>query len=176
MRAIAIAVFDYLIGFAALAVFAYLAFARGHGTDEGFVNAFKVGSLVAVVELALLLARQAPANRLILGANLWLMAGGLAAFAEQWWWLKLYQQFGEASLFVAMLCVGVATTVFTPSGFIAKLGPAAAVRRASWVLLAAVGCALWVAVWFRGDVKFAAVLPVVALSWLNRLLRHRLPA
>jgi hypothetical protein len=176
MRTVALAVFEYLIGFIALAFFAYLAFGRGPTTDETFVFAFKASSLLAVVELALLLVRSAPPNRLILGANLWLIAGGAAAFVEQWWWLRVYQQFGEASLFSAMLFVGVFSTLFSPSGFIAKCGPRVAVRRASLVLLASVCCALVVAVHFRGNVKYAAVIPVIALSWINRLLRHRLPS
>ena len=176
MRTAALAVLEYLIGFLALAFFAYLAFGRGSVTDETFVFAFKASSLLAVVELAFLLARSAPANRLILGANLWLIAGGVAAFLEQWWWLRVYQQFGEASLFLAMLLVGVFSTLFSPSGFIAKRGPSVSVRRSSLVLLASVGCALAVAIYFRGNVKYAAVIPVIALSWLNRLLRHRLPS
>lgn len=47
--------------------------------------------------------------------------------------------------------------------------------RASLVLLAATGLALAAAIYFRGNVKYAAVVPVIALSWLNRLLCHRLP-
>ena len=176
MRTAALAILEYLVGFIALALFAYLAFGRGRATDEAFVFAFKASSLLAVAELAFLLPRSAPANRLIMGANLWLIAGGAAALIEQWWWLRAYQQFGEASLFLAILLVGVFATLFTPSGFIAKLGPKVAVKRSSLVLLAAVGCALAVAVYFRGNVKYAAVIPVIALSWLNRLLRHRLPS
>ena len=50
-------------------------------------------------------------------------------------------------------------------------GAVSAFRRSRW--LAGVGLlALVVAVYFRGNVKLAAVLPVIALSWLNRLLRH----
>jgi hypothetical protein len=176
MRSAVLAVLEYLIGFLALAIFAYLAFGRGQPTDESFVFAFKASALVAVVEVCLLLARVSPANRLILGANLWLIAGGVAGLLEQWWWLRIYQQFGEASLFMSMLLVGLVSTVSSPAGFIAKQGPAPSVLRASLVLLAAVGCALAVAVYFRGNVKYAAVLPVIALSWLNRLLRHRLPS
>jgi hypothetical protein len=176
MRTAALAILEYLIGFIALAFFAYLAFGRGQTTDESFVYAFKASSLLAIGELAFLLARTAPANRLILGANLWLIAGGAAGFTEQWWWLRVYQQFGEASLFLAILLVGVVSTLFTPSGFIAKLGPSVSVQRSSLLLLVAVGCALAVAVYFRGHVKYAAVIPVIALSWLNRLLRHKLPS
>ena len=176
MRTAALAILEYLIGFIALAFFAYLAFGRGQSTDEALVYAFKASSLLAVAELALLLARKAPANRLILGANMWLLAGGAAAFAQQWWWLRIYQQLGEASLFLAMLLVGIVSTLFTPSGFIAKLGPKVSVQRSSLLLLAAVGCALVVAVYFRGNVKYAAVIPVIVLSWLNRWLRHRVPS
>jgi len=43
---------------------------------------------------------------------------------------------------------------------------------ASICLLLALGIALVAAVHFRGNVKFAAVVPVIALSWLNRLLRR----
>jgi hypothetical protein len=131
MRTAALAILEYLIGFIALAFFAYLAFGRGQTTDETFVFAFKASSLLAIVELAFLLARTAPANRLILGANLWLIAGGAAAFTEQWWWLRGYQQFGEGSLFLTILLVGVVSTLFTPSGFIAKLGPSVSVQRSS---------------------------------------------
>jgi hypothetical protein len=35
-----------------------------------------------------------------------------------------------------------------------------------------VGVALIAAMYFRGNVKFAEVIPVIALSWLNRLLRR----
>lgn len=175
LRRAVLAVLDYLVGFIALVSFAYLAFGRGPTTDETFVFAFKVGAAVAVVELGFLLARSSPANRLILGANIWLIAGGVAAFLQQWWWLRVYQQFGEASLFVAIGAVGVVATFASPAGFIAGIGPKPAIRRASLLLLAAVGAALFVAIYFRGDVKYGAVIPLVALSWLNRLQRHRLP-
>jgi hypothetical protein len=175
MRSAILAVLDYLVGFIALALFAFLASGRGPSTDDSFVFAFKASAVLAVIELGYLLARDVPANRLIVGANIWLIAGGVAGFLEQWWWLRIYQQAGEASLFLAMLLVGVLSTFASPSGFIAKIGPKPSVRRASLVLLAAVVCALVAAIYFRGNVKYAAVIPVIALSWLNRLLRHRLP-
>lgn len=175
MRSAVLAVLEYLVGFLALAWFAYLAFGRGNPTDASFVAAFKASSVLAAVELGLLLARKSPANRLIVGANLWLLAGGAAAYLQQWWWLRVYQQFGEASLFLAMLIVGVVSTVASPAGFIGKHGPSLSVKRASLLLLAAVGGALVAAVVFRGNVKWAAVVPVIALSWLCRWLRYRVP-
>ena len=175
MRRAAAAIIEYLLGFLALAVFAFLAFGSGFPTDAKLLFAFKASAPVAFAELAVLLWRSAPANRLILGANLWLVAGGLAAFLEQWWWLKGYQHLGEASLFIAMAVVGLATTALSPAGFVAAVGPRRPVVLASLGLLAAVCLALLAAVHFRGDVKFAAVVPIIALSWLNRLLRRMVP-
>lgn len=175
MRSAIYAVIEYLLGFLALALFAYLAFGRGPTSDEQFVSAFKICGAVALIELVALLARTTPANRLIIGANLWLIAGGIGEFLEQWWFLRVYQHFGEASLFFAMLCVGIFTTVASPAGFIGKHGQRGKVLRASVLLVAAVAVALLAAIYFRGNVKFAAVLPVIALSWFGRLLRRTVP-
>jgi ABC-type uncharacterized transport system permease subunit len=175
VRSATYAVIEYLLGFLALALFAYLAFGRGPTSDEQFVSAFKFCGTLALIELVALLARTVPANRLIIGANLWLIAGGLAAFLEQWWFLRFYQHFGEASLFFAMLCVGILATAISPAGFIGKQGQRDKVLRASVLLAAAVAIALLAAIYFRGNVKFAAVLPVIALSWLGRLLRRTVP-
>ncbi len=172
MKRAALAIVEYLLGFFALAVFAYLAFSGGASSDERLVFAFKVAGCIALAELAVLFYRAAPANRLIVGANLWLLAGGLAAFAEQWWWLKGYQRLGESGLFVSMLLVGLATTVFSAVGFVAVQGERRRVLIASTVLLAAVLAALLASVRFRGTVQWAAIVPVIALSWVNRLLKR----
>jgi uncharacterized membrane protein YfcA len=66
--------------------------------------------------------------------------------------------------------VGIVATAFTPTGFVAAAGPRRKVIPASLAMLLAVGLAAVVSVQFRGDVKWAAVLPVIALSWLNRLV------
>ena len=172
MKRLAIAVVEYLLGFFALAVFAAYAFAQGAPTDERFVDAFKLGGSLAAVELVILFLRKPITNRLVIGANVWLLVAGLAAFTEQWWVLRGYQSFGEASLFVAMLLVGLVATVALPGGFVATVGPRRKVLLASGVLLTAVLVALLLAIAYRGNVKFAAVLPVVALSWLNRALQR----
>ena len=55
--------------------------------------------------------------------------------------------------------------------FIGKRGARDKVLGASMLLVAAVAVTLWTAVHFHGNVRYAAVLPVIALSWLGRLLR-----
>lgn len=180
LRAVVLAVAAYLAGFLALAVFAAVAYGAGAPSEARWLLAFKLGGALALAELVFLLGvRRAPANRLILGANLWLVAGGLAAVTGQWWWLRGYERLGEAGLFLAMAVVGLLSLWRSPAGFVAVAGDARRVAQASWLLLGGVGLALGAAVWFRGQVQWAAVVPVIALSWLARALRlwvGRVPA
>ena len=171
MKRVIVTVAEYLLGFIALAVFASVAFGSGSPSDVRMVFAFKIAAAIAAVELAVLLRRNKPANRLIIGANIWLLAGGAAAFLEQWWWLRGYQVLGEAGLFAAMAVVGVLTLPL-PNGFVDAAGPRSTVLWCSVALLGCVGICLALAIHVLGDVKLAAVLPVIGLSWLNRLLRQ----
>lgn len=172
MKRAALTIVEYLLGFLALAAFAALAFSGGAPSDERFIFAFKVAGCIALAELAALYFRAVPANRLIVGANLWLLAGSLAAFTGQWWLLKGYQRLGESGLFISMLLVGLSTTAFSAVGFVAVQGERRRVLIASAVLLVAVLAALLASVRFRGTVQWAAVVPVIALSWLDRLLKR----
>ncbi len=173
VKSVVVAIIDYLFGFFALALFAAYAYANGHPTEERWESAFLLGGVLALLELIFLLSRRAPANRLIVGANIWLLAGGIAAFFEQWWLLRGYEKLGEASVFLAMLVVGAFFTVLSPLGFLGILGPVRRVRNDSVILLIAVGVALAVAVVFRGDVKLAAVFPIIALAWFYRFMKMR---
>lgn len=172
MQRAAIAVAEYLLGFFALAVFAAYVFAAGPPTTDRWVFAFKLGACLAAIELLVLALRKAPANRLIVGANLWLFIGGIAAFSQQWWVLQSYERFGEASLFAAMLGVGLVATAAFPGGFVAAAGSRRRVMLASLALLAAVTCAMALAITYKGNIRVAAIYPVIALSWLNRILRR----
>ncbi|AKJ27131.1 hypothetical protein [Caldimonas brevitalea] len=171
MQRILIGIVEYALGFLALALFGAYALASGTPTPQRWIAAFKIASCVAIAELVVLAARRSPANRLIIGANLWLLIGGTAAFLEQWWVLQAYERFGEASLFVAILLVGLFTTLVSRAGFVAAEGERQRVLLASGAMLLAVIGALVVAVVYRGNIKLAAVFPVIGLSWLNRALR-----
>ena len=172
MQRLLVITIEYLLGFLALAVFAGYAFAQGAPTDERWITAFKIGGCLGAVELLVLYKRKTLANWLIVGANLWLVIGAVAAFTEQWWLLQGYQNYGEASLFATMFFVGLVATAYMPGGFIGASGSPQKIFYASMALLTAVAVALAVAVVYKGNVKLAAVFPVIALSWLNRALKR----
>jgi hypothetical protein len=157
-----------------LSLFAAYAFWYGAPTDDRWVGAFKLGAVAASLQLIVVLAQRRPASRLILGANLYLLVGGAAAFAQQWWVLRYFGVLRESGIFLAMLGVGLVTTFVSRAGFIGvATAPPPEVRKASLVMLAATAGAVAIAVAFRGDRTWAAAMPVLALAILQRTLAQR---
>jgi predicted MFS family arabinose efflux permease len=164
-----------LIQFMPLSLFATYAFWHGAPDEQRWQHAFQLASVAALVQLAIVLPQRRPASRLVLAANLYLLLGGLAFFAHQWWFLQLYDALRESAIFIIMLAVGIATTIGSRAGFVAACTvPRAPVVRASLWLLAATALALAVSISYRGDRYLAAVYPIIALAVLHRVLLHRL--
>ena len=164
-----------LVQFLPLSLFASYAFWHGAPDDARWQQAFQLASVAALVQLAIVLPQPRPASRLVLAANLYLLLGGLAFFAQQWWFLRLYDSLRESAIFIIMLAVGVVTTLGSRAGFVAACAPPRrAVVRASVWLLFATAVALAISVAYRGDRYLAAVYPIIGLAILQRLLVHRL--
>ncbi|UXI66203.1 hypothetical protein [Tahibacter amnicola] len=163
-----------LVQFFPLSLFATYAYWMGEPSPDRWLVAFQLGALAAAAQLAVLVRRTSPANRLILGANLYLLLGGAAVCFQQWWFLQMLDTLHESAILLCMLGVGVVTTIATPGGFVAvaDAGPSA-IRRASLWLLAATVAACGVAFLFRGNRTLAAAVPIIALALAQRWLSHR---
>lgn len=162
-----------LIQFVPLTLFATYAFWDGVPDDARWEVAFKLASLAAVIQLAIVLPQRRPSNRLVLAANLYLLLGGLAFLTQQWWFLRLYDELQESAIFIMMLVVGIVATLATPAGYIGAQGaPVRQVKRTSYWLLLATALALALAVTFRGDRYLAAVYPIIGLAIIHRWLLH----
>jgi hypothetical protein len=166
-----IGLIEYLLGFIALTVFAALAFAAAPQTNATWRHAFLVAGAIACVELAVLAYRAKPANRFIIGANVWLIVGAVAFLSKQWWLLAIYERWQGIGLVGAMLAVGVLTSIFSSAGFVGAYGPKPAVTLTSVALLAATACVLWFVWQSREPPQSAMVAPLVMLALLNRVLR-----
>jgi hypothetical protein len=142
------------IQFLPLSLFASYAFWYGAPSNERWVEAFTIGALAAAIQLLIVLSRGRPANRLILGANLYLLVGGIAATARQWWLLGVYGRLTETGIFLSILTVGVLATLLTPAGFVGVR--AANVQAVRWYS--------------------AAVVPLIGLALLQRVFARRLSA
>ncbi len=166
------AVIGYLLGFIALALFAYLAFNRGAPTDATWRFAFMVSGAVAVAELLVLqYAIAKPTNRLLIAANIYLVLGGLAFALNQEWFLRFYERLGLSAILVLMFVVGAVFTLISKAGFVGATGNTVRTRQASYVLLALVGGALVVAQHYPAIYKGVSVALITALALSNRVLR-----
>ncbi|MBI5483506.1 MAG: hypothetical protein HY888_03465 [Deltaproteobacteria bacterium] len=164
-----------LFQFVPLTVFTFYSFRTGVPTQERLFNGFMIGAVVAVIQLLWLMRQQRPANRLVLGANLWLIIGGAAVFLQLWGVLKIYRELREAGVLAGMFEIGIVTTLFSPAGYVGSMnGEAALVRKYSYLLLFATMLALLFGLYFRGNTLLAAVIPIVILAVLNRLFNKKL--
>lgn len=164
------------VQFLPLSFFATYAFWHGEPTDDRWMEAFQWGALAALIQLLIVLPQRRPINRLILAANLYLLVGGGAVLTHQWWLLQTYGVLREAGIFIAILIVGIVTTLVSPAGFIATLATQSEVRRASLRLLVAVMLALGMSLVFAGDTTWAAVVPIICLAIFYRVLQVRVRA
>lgn len=158
-----------LIQFFPLSTFATFAFWNGAPSNDRWLEAFQLGALLGLIQLVILLPQKTPLNRLVLAGNIYLVLGGLAAFFQQWWYLKLYDSLRESAIILFMVIVGILTTLVSSSGFIAVKGSA---RKFSIYLLVATSAMLPFAIIFEGNRTYAAVLPIIFLAILQRYLSY----
>ncbi len=156
-----------LIQFFPLSIFATFAFWDGVPSNDRWLEAFQLGALLGVFQLAILLPQKNPLNRLVLAGNLYLIFGGLAVFFQQWWYLELYNSLRESAIILLMVGIGLVTTFASPVGFIAVKGSA---RKFSIYLLTATVLMVPFSIYFEGDRTYAVVFPIIFLAVLQRYL------
>ena len=138
---------------------------------------FAIGALLAVV-ISVLVARLGHVqNPILVGTGVWLCLGAIAfnvpvpLLAQ---WLVDTQAFG---LFASAFGVGIATTLFSPSGYVGcRHGDARWIRRSSAALLALTALAAAWAFWFRADVRLGGGLPFIVLNVTRRIIIRRAPS
>lgn len=165
-----------LLQFLPLSAFATYAYWNGPPDGhERWLGAFMIGAAAAGLQLAVALPRPEPTNRLVLGTNLYLLVGGAAAFTRQWRVLHLYGVLRESAIFVVMLLVGAATTLWSPAGYVgATHRDRRRVRVYSVYLLAVTAGGLATSLAFQGHGRWVVVVPLIALALANRYLVRRL--
>jgi hypothetical protein len=164
-----------LFQFLPLTVFSFYSFRTGVPSQERLFNGFMIGAVLAVMQLIWLMRQQRPANRLILGANLWLIIGGVAVFLKLWNVLNIYRELREAGVLAGMLAIGIVTALFSRAGYVGSMsGETVLVRRYSYLLLFATAFAMLCGLYFRGNTFLSAVIPILVLVMLHRFLNARL--
>ena len=137
---------------------------------------FLVAALLTIPVTVAVVGRKHLLNPILVGTGLWLWVGAIAfnlSIESIATWLGQTQAFG---LFVAALGVGVATTVWSPYGYVAcRSSQRGWLRRASLGLLLLNVVMVGVAWVFRHDVRLGGGLPFIVLNVARRALCRRAP-
>ncbi len=168
-----------LFQFLPLSLFSTIGFWQQQTSNQGWLLAFQVAAMVAVVQLVLIVKQKTVLSRLILSANLYLILGGLAAFFQQWWYLELYNLLQESAIFIMMLLVGIITMLSSSNGFVgidkALIKDTAErfnINKKSAYLFTGVLVSLAISVAFKGNITFSVVIPIIFLAIFQRSLVH----
>jgi len=158
----------------------YYTFARAASSDSAgqqWEIAFVFSGLFSVVTLSVLMHHKTYIlNRVMLGANLFLISGAVAVLLRLSPLKDFYWQMDPAPLFAWVLAVGIAASLFSPHGFVGS--PNSDVKRKhlhSALLLAAAVVALVISVLLRGQMFYADILPFIGLFIINDRLQSYIP-
>ena len=155
------------IQFFPIALFLYTS--RKYGWDTGF----QLGGLVAIIEFVILIAMRIQISRLIAGANLFLVFGGVSFFFKIKQLLTLLSSLMEAALFISVLIVLIVTTAFTKTGAFEKGQGKNITKFSIFLILFAVCCIGWF-FYFQGNIKIAGTVPFVCLIGVKYYLQRKI--
>ncbi|HEY3497156.1 MAG TPA: hypothetical protein VGK73_20800 [Polyangiaceae bacterium] len=134
------------------------------------------GALLTIPVTALVVARKGVLNPILLGTALWLWVSALAFLVPIHALLAPISEAQAFGLFVGVTLVGVASTLFSPRGFIGCRHPDRRfVTKASLALLALALAALVWAWIFRRNVRIGGGLPFIVLNVARRAIVLRAP-
>lgn len=165
----------FLLQFLPLSIFVIYAYWDGPPNTARWLNAFTVGGIAAVLHTSGFALFSKTINRLILGANVYLIVGGFLALMHVLPALRLLNDMREAGVMTCIAIVGFVTTFFSPAGFIGLEHPDR--RRVvlySALLLLMSLVASFASFYNRGNTTVAAVIPIIILSIANRVFISRI--
>lgn len=169
-----------LFQFLPLSLFSTIGFWQPQTSNQGWLLAFKVAALVAILQLLLIVRQKTVMSRLILSANFYLILGGLAAFSQQWWYLELYKSLQESAIFLMMVLVAIITMLSSNYGFVGidkalvkDTAERLNINKQSAYLFIGVLVSLVISVLFKGNITLSTVIPIIFLALFQRYLIHK---
>jgi hypothetical protein len=134
------------------------------------------GALLTIPVTALVVAKKGILNPILVGTALWLWVSALAFLVPIPALLGPVSEAQAFGLFAGVIVVGLASTLFSPHGFIGCRHPDRRfVSKASLLLLALALAALVWAWLFRRNVRLGGGLPFIVLNVARRAIVLRAP-
>lgn len=134
---------------------------------------FYIGASLAIVLTTLQYISGIILDRLMMGANLFLVASAFFFLFQINPCLSILGAYKGPSFITAVLLVGIYTTFFTRYGFVGCTGDHNKIKHSSLLLLIATLAALaWAFIFNHTGLLVSAILPFIALRLLNEYLKN----
>lgn len=141
--------------------------------NVGWQEPFYIGALLAIVLTTLQYMSGLILDRLMMGANLFLVASASFFLFQINPCLSFLGGYKGPSFILAVLLVGIYSTFFTHHGFVGCTGDHHKIRHASLLLLIATLAALaWAFVFNLQGLLLSAVVPFITLRILSEYLKN----
>lgn len=155
-----------------LPLLAFLNYARCFDLSEAcWPYAFILAGFVALVVTITLASLNILMDRMLLGVNLFFILGGIAFAANLNGILNLLGEYKGGFFLGSILIVGIVTTLFTRTGFLAIEAEASLVTKGSWMLVA-LNCiaVVWAVFFVQSGLLWSTVLPFVGVRMARETL------
>jgi hypothetical protein len=131
---------------------------------------------LALLGLVVLWRAEATLNRVYFGITLYFISGTIILLAG-WPWLNAqYGRLEGTAMLLWVFAVGVGFTLFSPRGYVGAEGAPAAVRKASWLLLAITAAATAFSLAFVGRRVLSSFLPFIVVFASQAIIKAKMPA
>jgi hypothetical protein len=135
---------------------------------------FVISGFCALVITGILVFSKVMLNPILLGTNLWLLAGAAAFGIPLPALADLLSQTNGVLLFAAVMAVGIILTLFSPTGYIGMTGvDKATVRRLSLLLIGLTAGALLWSIIFKNNIRLGGGVPFIIVNITRRMLIRR---
>lgn len=134
---------------------------------------FYIGALLAIVLTTLQYYSGIILDRLMMGANLFLVLSASFFLFQINPCLSFLGAYKGPSFITAVLLVGILSTFFTRYGFVGCTGDHTKIKQASLILLVAtLGALAWAFIFNHSGLLISAIVPFITLRILNEYLKN----
>ena len=139
-------------------------------------SGFIIGGILAIIQLVFFTIKSKMINRIIIGADIYLIIAGLAAASKWGYLLLILNNLRETGLLLCIFLVGIYTTAFSRAGFIGTDNYERPEKTKSYsiILLCISAIAVGISFVFRNNRVIAIILPIIIIASADKALLKKI--
>lgn len=165
-----VAIIARIFQFFPLLFFIFYASRHGTPTDIDWLYSFQISAVIAILYILLFIVIKLPLNRFVLGANVYLIIGGIFVFFDCYRPLEILNYLRDTGVLIAILGVAIIFTLCSPRGFINSDQNNNKVKTYSWIMVAFICVAILINVLIPVKNYYPITALIIGGMLLNKYL------